>query len=408
MKQIVKNTFLCLLFPLSCAAGGFQVNTQGQKALGMGGAFTGIGSDASSVYFNPGAIALLPEKQHYCVGANLIFPKVAVRTAAVPEEHMTSPAGHPIFLYCAGRINQYLSFGMGVNNQFGSTSSYPNEWQGKFIVQKLALKTFMYQPTVSFNYKNKVGVGLGYVYSSANFEYNKAIPIAGTTTEHGEVSLTGSAHTTGYNMGVFCKPMESVAVGFSYRTKLEMPLNQGMASFSDIPSSLTSVFPETTRFNSSLTLPAVLSAGVAFHPDSLKKMLIAFDVVRTYWSSYDTLRFDFENETTPDSKVTKDWHNTMTYRLGIAYKIKPSITLRAGTYYDETPVPEGRVSPETPDNNTLGFTMGIGLELGKHYSLDASWLHNALKRTGTLDEEGFSAEYHRRINLFGLSMAAHF
>ena len=394
--------------PACCLAGGFQVNTQGQKALGMGGAFTGCGMDASTVYFNPGAISLLSYKQQAIVGGNIIFPKVAVRTAAVAEEHMTSPPGHPVFLYYTGKINKHLALGMAVNNQFGSTVSYPDNWQGKYIVQKLALKTFMYQPTLSYQYKNKIGFGLGYVYSTADFEYKKALPVASSSSDNGVVTLNGKSTSTGYNAGLFCTPFESMSIGVSYRSKLQMPLNEGLASFTEIPSALASVFPETTRFNSSLTLPAVLSAGVKVQPDSSKKLLIAFDVVRTYWSSYDTLRFDFANEATPDSKVTKDWKNTMTYRLGFAYKLKPNLTVRAGTYYDETPIRDGRVSPETPDNNSLGFTLGAGLDFSTHYTLDVSWLHNTLKRSGSLDNEGFEAEYHRRINLFGLSLAAHF
>ena len=107
MKLFLKIYMLPLLFPVYCFAGGFQVNTQGQKALGMGGAFTGCGSDASTVYFNPGAIGFLPNKQEVIAGGNIIFPKVAVRTAAVAEEHMTSPPGHPVFLYYAGKIRKH-------------------------------------------------------------------------------------------------------------------------------------------------------------------------------------------------------------------------------------------------------------------------------------------------------------
>ena len=63
-------------------AGGFQINTQGQKALGMGGAFTGLCSDASTVYFNPGGIASLEGKSKLTTGVSLIFPNVSVQTLA--------------------------------------------------------------------------------------------------------------------------------------------------------------------------------------------------------------------------------------------------------------------------------------------------------------------------------------
>lgn len=43
---------LCLGF--SGVAGGFQLNTQGVRALGMGGAFLAWANDPSSLFFNPG------------------------------------------------------------------------------------------------------------------------------------------------------------------------------------------------------------------------------------------------------------------------------------------------------------------------------------------------------------------
>src|ERR1700733_4389383 len=49
------------LTPVFAFAQGFQVNLEGQKQIGMG--HTGVGTlqDGASVFFNPGAVAMLPE-----------------------------------------------------------------------------------------------------------------------------------------------------------------------------------------------------------------------------------------------------------------------------------------------------------------------------------------------------------
>ena len=54
MKKIVLSLLLSL--PLIGQAGGFQLNVQGVRAIGMGGAFTGIAYGPASLFFNPGGM----------------------------------------------------------------------------------------------------------------------------------------------------------------------------------------------------------------------------------------------------------------------------------------------------------------------------------------------------------------
>ncbi|MGZ3812342.1 MAG: long-chain fatty acid transporter, partial [Mucilaginibacter sp.] len=54
------------LSPVLAIAQGFQVNLEGQKQIGMGHTGTGILQDGASVFFNPGAVAMLP--QNYLQG----------------------------------------------------------------------------------------------------------------------------------------------------------------------------------------------------------------------------------------------------------------------------------------------------------------------------------------------------
>ena len=50
MKRILLS--LLLGAPAITIAGGFQLNIQGLKAVAMGGAFAGVASDATTVFFN--------------------------------------------------------------------------------------------------------------------------------------------------------------------------------------------------------------------------------------------------------------------------------------------------------------------------------------------------------------------
>ena len=67
--------WLCLL-PGMALAGGFQINTQSIKGVGMAGAYAGICKDASATFFNPGAMGFL-DKSSLTLGGSLLLPKAS-------------------------------------------------------------------------------------------------------------------------------------------------------------------------------------------------------------------------------------------------------------------------------------------------------------------------------------------
>src|SRR5207248_7632403 len=66
--------FLSGIFCAAAAfAGGFQVNLQGQKQTGMGHTGTGLLSDASCIFFNPGAMTFLDSGASVVAGGHFII-----------------------------------------------------------------------------------------------------------------------------------------------------------------------------------------------------------------------------------------------------------------------------------------------------------------------------------------------
>ena len=66
-----------MLAPALTFAGGFQLNLQGAKAVGLGGAFTGWANDASSVFFNPGGMTQLSGHNLY-LGVQYVRAKASI------------------------------------------------------------------------------------------------------------------------------------------------------------------------------------------------------------------------------------------------------------------------------------------------------------------------------------------
>jgi long-chain fatty acid transport protein len=59
----------------------------------------------------------------------------------------------------------------------------------------------------------------------------------------------------------------------------------------------------------------------------------------------------------------------------LQYQATDKITLRAGYYRDETPVQPGYFAPETPRNDSDGFTGGLSFAVTPKLAIDASFFY---------------------------------
>lgn len=348
------------------------------------------------------------------VGLHYVMPSVSLQTPSTDNINQTTGNANPIHLYYTYQINDKLNVGFAVNNQFGSSSSFADNWEGRYIVQNISLKTFMFQPTVSYRVHEKLGIGAGFVYTTGAFSTEKAVPLSSMDYLYGQAHLEGSGKAYGFNVGLHSKIIDNekmvLALGASYRSKLKIDLPGGTAYFYNIPSSLRGTFPEETSFSGSLTLPDVASAGLRFtyHLNADLDLTAVYDYNYTGWKSYDTLSFDFENPDTPDSKTIKNWQSTGAHRFGIDITYKEKYSLRGGVYADKTPILDGYVSPELPDADQVVLTVGAGVQITKNIGFDINFLRQNTEREASLTDAGFSAKYHRMVNVVGFALNVKF
>lgn len=418
----MKRIILALsLLPATVFAGGFQIPQQGIKSTGLGGAFTGICTDASSVFFNPGGMTNIFGQNVTFAGVGL-FPSVSVLTPDNVNTNQTSSVYTPIEFYYDAQVCKNLWLGLSINNQFGAAASYPNNWEGEYIVQTIKLQTFMFQPTIAYKVCDQLSIGAGFIYTLGTFGGTKAIPLTGATTSgdttsNGEVNLNGTGHAFGYNIGIFSKLFEkkadssswgeAITLGVSYRSGLAFSVPNGTATFTQIPASLTSQFPSSEGVSTSVSLPGVLSAGIAFKFSKGYKwdFMVAYDFNLTYWSSYDSLRFSFADPNTPASTSQYGWKNATAQRVGIEATYLKKYSLRAGYYIDNTPEPDGSVTPEVVDGSNAGFSLGASYQFNNGLSLDIAYLNSNFTRdNASWTSQGFTASYHRIVHVVGFGI----
>ncbi|MBI4929686.1 MAG: outer membrane protein transport protein [Bacteroidetes bacterium] len=392
----------CLLLTANCQlvfAGGFQVNLQGQKQMGMGHTGTGLLLDGASLLFNPGATSFLDSIRLVQIGASFIIPRTVYLEPApgIYSTEMVHHVGTPFSVYAVGKIKKAdkLNFGLAIYTPFGSREEWPSDWKGQFLLREIDLKAIFFQPTLSYKINDKLGVGAGFVFAKGDFSLSQGVPIQDTMGKYGSASLQGSANGYGYNAGIYFKPNEKFSVGLDYRSSVKLKMENGTADF-NVASALADSFPSTT-FVATLTLPSTTTFGFGYVLN--EKIKLALDINYIGWGVYDTLSFDFADNT----ELLKDVHsarmykNTFIVRAGAQYHLKENIFLRGGAYFDKTPVQDGYLTPETPDANRIGLTAGASWRINKKLNLDFSLLYiEGMKRTDTNIEKDFSGTYKAR------------
>lgn len=383
---------------------GFQVNFQGQKQQGMGGAGTGLCIDAAAVFFNPGALSYL-KKNEVNAAITPIFSNVLFEEDGTNEIGRTnSPVGTPFSFYInyKHKDSSKVAFGLGVYTPFGSTVSYEDGWVGRYALKRLQLKSIFIQPSISYKVTDEIGIGIGLAFVTGGVNLQKNIPVQGTDGKDGLAELSGSANGFGYNVGLYAQPNEKWSFGITYRSQIDMKVTNGEAIFT-VPSSLDANFPDG-KFSSSLPLPKVVSIGAGY---KLKeKWQFALDVNYVGWKAYDTLAFDYEENTTSlvDTKSARNYKNIMAVRAGASYALNDMFTFRLGLAYGLTPVQDGYVTPETPDANRLNYTAGLSAVFGEHFGMDVSIFYTHLKRKDTNLETNLSGTFTTNVFAPGLAL----
>lgn len=393
-RLFIAVVFMCM--SLNVVAGGFQVNAQGQRQLGMGHTGTGLLLDGSFVFFNPGAGIFLDRRLSITAGVTLLKPRTVYLEPqpGIYQAEMVHNTGTPFEIYAAWRIQKW-ALSVGVYTPFGSRAQWEDDWKGQFLIREIDLKTIFIQPTVTYQVNNFIGVGAGFVYATGGFKLRKGVPVQNQSSECGEGNLDGSASGMGYNLGVYFRFNEIWSAGISYRSSVNVKVENGSADFT-VPSSLAEYFPPTT-FTTALKLPQVINAGLGW---STGKWKVAADFNFVGWSSYDSLRIDFAENTDKleDIASARMYRNSWIARVGFQFQPIGRIYLRGGVYYDKSPVQDGYLTPETPDADRIGVTAGATVTLGKNLSVDLSFLFvEGMKRTDTNLETEFSGTYKSRL-----------
>jgi len=392
---------------LNSFAGGYQVGLHSQRNIGMGLIGTSLTYDASALFYNPGAASFVDSKFSFSGGLTFLMARTTFQAKdQTYQEEIKHQLNYPFYFYAAYKPIKDLSIGIAVNTPYGLSIAWPDNWQGRYIIQNISFKAITIQPTVSYKIKDIIGIGAGLVISYGNVELNKAIPLESTSGD-GTVNIKGNTTKIGFNAGVLIHPVKNLNIGIDYRSKIDMNVSNASVTF-NVPASVASNFTATNA-SVSLPLPANLDLGISY--EISPKVMVGIGLNYVFWSTYKNLIFTFSpaSPALPPDTTVKNYSDKLIIRIGAQWKVNKMITLRVGGYYDPSPVKDDYVDPLLPTSNETAVTCGLSIYPIKGFSIDAAFEYlMGGKRTGNDVKDNFSGIYKTALYMPGIGLTYNF
>lgn len=382
-------------------ASGFLIREQ--SASKLGNAFAGAGSsgdDASIMFYNPAGISLFDTPQTVA-SVSPVSPHVKFEGSATDATGGTvsggsgGDAGSPVMVpsaYLVAPVNERLTVGLALNTPFGQVISYDDDWVGRYHAITSQLQAVSVSGVASFKVSDSLSIGGGPFVTYAQSRLTNAIDFGSVCVgtiglgpcstlgalpqqADGKVDLHGSDWGVGATAGLLFEPVKGTRIGLSWRSSVTLTM-EGDADF-DVPSN-ASILTSSGAFTDSdgsaeLTLPETI--GLSVHHDLTDEFAVMGDVVWTGWSSFEELRFDFDNPAQPDAVTRQNWNDAFFVALGATWRPNGEWTLRTGVAFDQSPTEQNFRTPRLPDNDRYWVSLGADYQVAPQWTVSAGYSH---------------------------------
>ncbi|MFZ5876870.1 MAG: OmpP1/FadL family transporter [Nitrospirota bacterium] len=350
-------------------ASGFAITAQGAGGMARSSAFTAQADDPSALYYNPAGISQLASTTAL-IGVTVLRPHAEYDPSATGnatterERYYVLPQ-----LYVTTPLGNNFSVGLGVFTPFGLSTKWPGDWDGRFQVIDATIKATTVNPVIAWRATQGLTAAVGVQYFQVKLSEHRALNMAVGLPGAGEgaVTLSGDARSFGYNAAVLVVPSDRWQLGLSYRSRVNVEINDGWADFT-VPALFATSFPDS-EIRTALTLPPSLRAGLMMRP--APDWTIEVDAAWTGWSTIDRMEVQFTGGLSPET-TTFGWRDVMAYSIGTEYRFSSIMRLRGGYLYDLSPIPDQYATPLIPDADRQGVSVGVGVTAAR-WTLDVGY-----------------------------------
>lgn len=377
MKKLL--IILLAIAPVGVFAQAYQLNLQGTRQIGKGSTGLAQPTDATSLFTNPGS-AVFSEGNDVTLGVSPAFTKGTFTDA---NTNVVNKSDNPIetpFNLSASFGKGDWKFGVSVYTPFGSTMKWEPGSAGMFEVERIALLTISVQPTVSYKITDKLGIGVGLVYTYGRVDIENKLPLQFNDGSFAGTKIESDANGFGVNAGLYYEVSDKVSLAATYRSSMNMESSGGTINF-DVPDVLRGQFPNQ-GIDAMLPMPQIFGLGVSYKPT--EEWVVNGEAYLSDWSKYDIIDIKFEEEQVNGEDATqliRHYDKGYSFRVGGEYLPKgKKYELRAGLIYGVSPIHDEYVSPDVPDANRLNPVVGASYKFSDKFRADFAFLAEFVHR----------------------------
>ncbi|MDD2390386.1 MAG: outer membrane protein transport protein [Desulfobacterales bacterium] len=378
MKKIIFT--LVLLFSVSiCYGGNVDTCGIGSKATALGGAFSAYADDPFAAYYNPAGLSQI---DHIMIsgGVQMLDPSLNIYDYQISgvagstdisdtSDNLFVPhfgVAYPISDKIVAGLAVYVPYGLDIQWD-GNAAANPAAYDctRSYYFREVVTPSFSYK----FNDKFAVGLGISLGKSETGVERNSyaANKLYGRDVKT-ETELKDDFNYS-YNIGAMFKPIETVTLGLTYRSRTDTDF-EGNLTVTGLTAAPVALDAET-----SIDHPEQIQAGIRYQPH--EKLSLEFDYVWTNWSLIDRYIVNLTPGPTAMALLGKQretferqWNDTTQIRFGVEWAVNRLLVLRAGYFYDPSPIEDNTFDIQWPDADKKTYSAGLGLNFDR-WSIDA-------------------------------------
>jgi long-chain fatty acid transport protein len=441
MKKVLSSVILMAFISLTPApafavgGGGFENASFSAKQISMSGSGTASPDEPAAISYNPAGIVDLPGVQ-FQGDANFLSMLTWKDNSATGDTHSSGtlsfvPTGY-LTINPGKMFQDKLALGVGSDSPFGLMNKYNSSDPAvHYAGWRNYLKMYTIKPTLAYKITDKISLGGGPMWyriydfgGIQGYPNNLATLPFGVTTTDGQVRLNTSGNKWGWQMGTLIKLTPKHRLGYYFRSPVVVKTS-GLAKVENSDfSGIGLIGPHNfeTGVHTKVALPMNMTWAYAYQPTA--KTFYEADFTWSHWKTYKRQYFvtDPSGNAVDDAILNairqgdKDYHDGYGIQLGVSHKLTKKLTLRGGSFFYFTPIPEKNFIPAVPDSNHLSLSIGLGYAISKYLTADIAYsnafyfqrkIANSVAENPALLNSSVDGNYTSYMQEFTISLTAH-
>ena len=363
-----KFSFLSLIVTSTLFGAGYQIPSNSVSAIALSTANIANAHGADTSYYNPANMFYNNSKHEIELSLNYIILEPISYDSTDNNYHIKSEKGKsfiPSFHYVSNKLNDK---GVRIGFSIVSPAGLSREWKympALATSKRYSLKTIEFNPSLAIPISNKLAFGFGFRYLKAKAEAEldgSTLPLNPPSSIPYTLNMNGEADAYGYNLALSYKATQSLNISATYRSKI-------LFNSTGNADAIIAGAPISSKISTAIIIPANFILASAYKFDTGTTIEITYD--RTIWSAVTETNFNFQDstlETILGKTISKKWHDTIAYRVGIT-QIFNSITAMAGFSYSSNAADNEYVSFTSPESDTMTISLGARYFINNHIDI---------------------------------------